>query len=164
RSPVAGVELPREENRGPAHDLQVLGQPPVLGLEARDLGALLGADAGTCSGVDVGLHSPPPDRFLAQSQPAADLVAAGRQRRVLSALLGYHPHRPLLDRGIDFLRHTAILLDSKRMRRKTWGGSKGSGTGVVGGMPLRAGEGSWVGGNKGGGPRPGGRDHVLGCP
>src|SRR5699024_6572868 len=44
------------------------------------------------------------------------------------------------------------------------GTSKGSGTGVVGGMPLRAGEGSWVGGNKGGGPRPGGRDHVLGCP
>src|SRR5699024_12751008 len=30
---------------------------------------------------------------------------------------------PLLDRGIDLLRHTAILLDSKRMRRKTWGGS-----------------------------------------
>src|SRR5699024_10560770 len=97
--------------------------PPVLGLEALDLGALLGADAGPGSGVDVGLHSPPPDRLLAQPQTSAHLVAAGRQRRVLTAVLGHHPQRPLLDRGIDLLRHTTILLDSKRRRRETWGGS-----------------------------------------
>src|SRR5699024_737962 len=37
-------------------------------------------------------------------------------------------------------------------------------TGVVGGMPLRAGEGSWVGGNKWGGPGPGGGNYVCGRP
>ncbi len=68
---LRGVELPRKEDRGPAHDLQVLGQSPVLGLESLNLGGLVGADAGACAGVDVGLHRPPPHGLFAQSQTAA---------------------------------------------------------------------------------------------
>jgi hypothetical protein len=37
----------------------------------------------------------------------------GGQRRVFQAVLTHQPHSPLLDHGIDLLRHDAILLDSK---------------------------------------------------
>ncbi|WP_277820063.1 integrase core domain-containing protein [Dietzia sp. CQ4] len=65
-----------------------------------------------------------PGQSPCRAQTAAHLVTAGHQRRVLIGVLGHHPQRPLLDRGIDPLRHTTILLDSKNRRRETRGGSR----------------------------------------
>ncbi len=72
RSDSTGVELSRENNRGPAEDLGVVLEPEDRGLEVRDLGEFLARGTLVLSAVDLGLHDPAAHRLLAEVLPTCN--------------------------------------------------------------------------------------------
>src|SRR5699024_4101310 len=124
-SAVSGVELPREENRGPTQDLVVLPQPPDLGLQALDLGRLLAGHARTGSVVDLGLGQPAPHGLARDALLTGDRGHRRSHGGVLLGVLAHEPHAPRAQLGIDLLRHAVYPLGLKQQRHQTRDGSEG---------------------------------------
>src|SRR5699024_8049028 len=120
---VSGVELPREENRGPTQDLVVLPQPPDLGLQALDLGRLLAGHARTGSVVDLGLGQPAPHGLARDALLTGDRGHRRSHGGVLLGVLAHEPHAPRAQLGIDLLRHAVYPLGLKQQRHQTRDGS-----------------------------------------
>src|SRR5699024_2990957 len=123
RSAVSGVELPRQENRGPTQDLVVLPQPPELGLQALDLGRLLAGHARTGSVVDLGLGQPAPHGLARDALLTGDCGHHGTHGGVLLGVLAHEPHAPRAQLGIGLLRHAVYPLGLKQQRHQTRDGS-----------------------------------------
>src|SRR5699024_5597796 len=121
---VSGVELPREENRGPTQDLVVLPQPPDLGLQALDLGRLLAGHARTGSVVDLGLGQPAPHGLARDALLTGDRGHRRSHGGVLLGVLAHEPHAPRAQLGIDLLRHAVYPLGLKQQRHQTRDGSQ----------------------------------------
>jgi hypothetical protein len=105
------VEFPREESRRGPQDRVLFLQDPDLGLQLPDVVMLDVGRAGTSTGVGLGLPDPAPQGLLPDAQLRADHLTGLRHRPVLGRLLGDHPDRPLLRRGLELLRHCCILPD-----------------------------------------------------
>src|SRR5699024_7677560 len=122
---VSGVELPREENRGPTQDLVVLPQPPDLGLQALDLGRLLAGHARTGSVVDLGLGQPAPHGLARDALLTGDRGHRRSHGGVLLGVLAHEPHAPRAQLGIDLLRHAVYPLGLEQQRHQARDGSVG---------------------------------------
>jgi len=110
---VAGVELPREENRGTAQDLIVLAEPLVLRLQPLDLGRLLGRDAGSAPVVDLGPGQPAPHGLPRDTSLAGHRSGGRGQGGVRLLALAHEPHAPRARSwGSIFFGMLSILSDS----------------------------------------------------
>jgi hypothetical protein len=94
----------RAHRRG-LEDLQVLLQPAVLRPEPFQLGLLVAGRAGPGPGVDVCLDQPAAGGLPANPELPRHGLGQRGIRRILLPMIGEHPQRPLLYRGIDLLGH-----------------------------------------------------------
>ena len=72
----------------------------------------------TSTGVDIGLDHPAAHGLLPQAQLASHRLRRRCGRGVLIQMLAHQTHSPLVDSGIDLLRHNRILPDSRQSGRE----------------------------------------------
>ena len=114
-----GVELAREEHRGPAQDLIVLAKPLVLGLQLFDRDRLFAGDAGAGPIIDRGLREPAPNGLRRDAFLPGERGDYGGQGGVLLEVLPDEPHAPRAQLGIDLLRHAVHPSGLKQQRHQT---------------------------------------------
>src|SRR5699024_9279707 len=94
-------------------------QPLDLGLQAFDLGRLLGRDAGAGPVVDLGLGQPAPHGLARDALLASDRGGRRGQGGVLLGVLAQEPHAPRAQLGIDLPRLPVHPLGLKQQRHQT---------------------------------------------